>query len=103
MFLSSNQEQSEETLESQLTNHLQRDEVYYCSKINHGSRLVVIPCPKAVQKKEDIGRWLRWWTGFLELSGPGKLILLYSPSQKYDPIVKMVASESGLNGYLICC
>ncbi|KAK5605522.1 hypothetical protein CRENBAI_010989 [Crenichthys baileyi] len=100
MFLTFNQEQSEETLVSQLTNQLQRDEVYYCSEIKHGYRLVVLPCPKAVQKKEDISRWLRWWTGFLEMLGLGKLVSLYSPSEKYDPIVNMVSSESGLNGYL---
>ncbi|MEQ2231199.1 hypothetical protein ILYODFUR_037094 [Ilyodon furcidens] len=50
--------------------------------------------------KEDISRWLRWWTGFLELWGLGKLVSLYSPSKKYDPIVKMVSSEPELNGYL---
>ncbi|KAK5610578.1 hypothetical protein CRENBAI_002928 [Crenichthys baileyi] len=100
MFLLFNQEQSEETLVSQLTNQLQKDEVYYCSEIKHGFRLVVVPCPKAVQRKEDISRWLRWWTGFLEVWGLGKLVSLYSPSEKYDPIVKMVSSESGLNGYL---
>ncbi|MEQ2230320.1 hypothetical protein ILYODFUR_028040 [Ilyodon furcidens] len=60
----------------------------------------MMPCPKVVQKKEDIGRWLRWWIGFLEQWGPGKLISMYSPSEKYDPIVKMVANETGLNGYL---
>ncbi|MEQ2312401.1 hypothetical protein AMECASPLE_030659 [Ameca splendens] len=100
MFFSFNQEQSTEALESQLTNHLQRDEVYYCSEIKHGFRLVIVPCPKAVQRKEDISRWLRWWTGFLELWGLGKLMSLYSLSEKYDPIVKMVSSESGLNRYL---
>ncbi|MEQ2170350.1 hypothetical protein GOODEAATRI_034645 [Goodea atripinnis] len=60
-----NQEQSKEAIESQLTNHLQRDEAYYCSEIKHGSRLVVVPCPKAVQRKEDISRWLRWESGWM--------------------------------------
>ncbi|MED6264219.1 hypothetical protein CHARACLAT_012613 [Characodon lateralis] len=58
-----------------------------------------MPC-MVVQKQEDIGRWLRWWIGFLEQWGLGKLISLYSPSEKYDPIVKMVANDAGLNGYL---
>ncbi|MEQ2289979.1 hypothetical protein AMECASPLE_038696 [Ameca splendens] len=100
MFFSFNKEQSKEELESQLAYHLQRDEAYYCSEIKHGFRLVVIPCPRAVQRKEDISRWLRWWTGFLELWGLGKLVSQHSPSEKYDPIVKMVSSESGLNRYL---
>ncbi|MEQ2294043.1 hypothetical protein AMECASPLE_039759, partial [Ameca splendens] len=59
-----------------------------------------MPCPKVVQRKEDIGRCLRLWIGFLERWGPVKLISLYSPSKKYDPIVKMVANEIGLNEYL---
>ncbi|MEQ2177016.1 hypothetical protein GOODEAATRI_034196 [Goodea atripinnis] len=100
MFFSLNKEQSKEALQSELTDHLQRDDVFYCSEIKYGYRLVVVPCPKAVQRKDEIGRWLRWWTGFIELWGLGKLISLYSPSEKYDPIVKMVSSESGLNGYL---
>ncbi|MED6289135.1 hypothetical protein CHARACLAT_033202 [Characodon lateralis] len=100
MLFNFNKEQSKEALENQLTDHLQRDVVFYCSEIKYGYRLVVVPCPRAVQRKEEIGRWLRWWTGFIELWGLGKLMSLYSPSEKYDPIVKMVSSESGLNGYL---
>ncbi|MEQ2297915.1 hypothetical protein AMECASPLE_039620 [Ameca splendens] len=100
MFFNFNKEPSKEALESELTDHIQRDDTFYCSEIKHGYRLVVVQCPKAVQRKEEIGQWLQWWTGFIELWGLGKLMSLYSPSEKYDPIVKMVSSESGLNGYL---
>ncbi|MEQ2272267.1 hypothetical protein XENORESO_017648 [Xenotaenia resolanae] len=55
MFFSFNKEQSKEALESELTDHLQRDDVFYCSEIKYGYRLVVVPCPKAVQRKDEIG------------------------------------------------
>ncbi|MEQ2264102.1 hypothetical protein XENORESO_019248 [Xenotaenia resolanae] len=54
MFLSFNQEQPEETLVSQLTNHLQRRDTYYCSEIKHGFRLVVRHAPRQSRRRKTL-------------------------------------------------
>ncbi|XP_043990584.1 uncharacterized protein LOC122841377 [Gambusia affinis] len=75
--------------------------IYSCSKRDHGTRLSVVSCPVKVSKKGEVKAWLRWIADLLEEKKDNDIRTIYSPSEKYDSVVKTATLAAGVDGILV--
>ncbi|XP_014875163.1 uncharacterized protein LOC106937924 [Poecilia latipinna] len=80
---------------------IRHQKVYYCTQLKDGHRLGVVKCPEKVTKKTEVKEWLEWFANLLEGWTGGKLRIIYSPSEKYDSIVKTATIAAGIDGILV--
>lgn len=89
-----------ETLQQTLSGSRQKVDIHYCSKITEGHKTAIVQYPINIRKKENIKDFLKWWVNLLE-EWQEKLSIIVSPSLCYDPLVKMIATATGLSSVLV--
>lgn len=91
---------SSETLQQTLSGSRQKVDIHYCSKITEGHKTGIVRESIIIRKKENIKDLLKWWVNLLE-GWQEKLSITVSPSLSYDPLVKMIATATGLSSVLV--
>lgn len=96
MFRENNLSVSEAALQQCLMKCMKTTGEFYCQPIKPDCQMTVLRDPKKISNWIEIKAWLRWWTTQLEKNQDRTITAIFSPSDEYDPLVKIVAKSDGL-------